>query len=300
MGGGPGYVIPARYTGLSSWSSHQRRVPPSAEPGTDYYMPRGTPLVVPSDCRVVAVGGGIQPATGRFVTVDNGVRWIRYLHLLEQRVHVGQDLPAGTVFGLSGASGYGSEHFGAASDTDPAMIARTGGPHVHVTAFKGRGYTFGSAGTVDFHALTGGQVAGGGLSPEDDMQADERTALFQIRDVLGAQGGLNQPTDMTVLANINTIAAMDANILLIAQNLAAYAYAGGPGVDATIGAPNSIFGMLLGLTGRPAPDAVDIDEAALATALAPLLSAFSDEDVEKFATAAADESDRRARLRLEA
>lgn len=194
MGGGPGYVIPAPYTGMSSWDAHQHRRPPSSEPGTDYYMPRGTPLVVPSACRVVAVGGGIQPATGRFVMLDNGVRWLRYLHLLEQHVHVGEELPEGTVFALSGASGYGSEHFGAASDTDAAMIARTGGPHVHVTAFKRRAFTLGAAGTVDFHALTGGKVAGGNTSkPEIEKEDEDMTQLignsadgYKFVDELGA------------------------------------------------------------------------------------------------------------------
>lgn len=299
-----GYLIPAAYTGISTRLAHTRRVPPSSEPGTDYYMPRGTVLRAPAACTVVAVAGGIVPATGRYVTVDDGTRWIRYLHLLRQDVRVGDRLEAGQAFGLSGASGYGSEHFGAASDSDPAMIRRTGGPHVHVTAFKGRGYTFGNSGTIDFHALTGGAVAGGGsTTPEDDMtQADVdeiKLAVGQIRDVLGAQNGLNAPTDMSVLANLRAVAAMDANILLIAQNLAAYIYAGGPGVDQTLGAPNSMFGMLLGLTGRPEPGAIDVDEQALAESLAPMLSAFSDADVARFAKAAADEADRRERLRLE-
>lgn len=155
------YLIPAPYSGMSSWSAHRRRKPPSSEPGTDYYMPRGTVLRAPSRCRVVVVGGGTQPATGRFVTLDDGTRWIRYLHMLRQDVRVGDELDPGEAFGLSGASGYGSEHFGASSDNDAAMIARTGGPHVHVTAFRGRGYTFGSAGTVDFHALAAGVAAAG-------------------------------------------------------------------------------------------------------------------------------------------
>lgn len=297
------YLIPAPYTGMSTRLAHTRRVPPSSEPGTDYYMPIGTPLGAPTHCKIVSTGGGIGPATGRFTIVDDleGGRWLRFLHLLEWARGKGDVLEPGEYFAKSGASGYGSEFFGAASPTDPAMIRRTGGPHVHVTAFKGRAMTFGNSGTVDFHALTGGAVAGGS-TPEDDMPGllpDERTALFQVRDVLGAQGGLNQPTDLSVLANINTIAAMDANILLIAQNLAAYIYQGGPGVDQTLGAPNSMFGMLLNLTGRPEPGTVDVDESALAASLAPLLSAFTDADVERFAQAAADERDRRERLRLE-
>lgn len=174
------YLIPAAYSGMSTRAAHLRRTPPSSEPGTDYYTPRGTTLRAPTRCRVVGVGGGIGPATGRFVTLDDGTRWIRYLHMLRQDVRVGDDLDPGEAFGLSGASGYGSEHFGATSDFDAAMIRRTGGPHVHVTAFRGRGYTFGSSGTVDFHALTGGAVAGGGSgSGDDDMSVED---IFNARD----------------------------------------------------------------------------------------------------------------------
>jgi len=167
MGGGAQLLIPAPYTGMSTWSAHHRRVPPSTEPGTDYYMPIGTPLRSPVRGRVVAVGGGIKPATGRFVVIDDGVRWYRFLHLSEWHCRVGDELEPGEVFADSGASGYGSEFFGASHARDAAMIARTGGPHVHVTAFRGRAYTFGSTGTVDFHAMTGGKVAGN----EDDVSA---------------------------------------------------------------------------------------------------------------------------------
>lgn len=165
MGGTANLLIPAPYTGMSSRAAHLKRKPPSSEPGTDYYMPIGTPLRSPTRCRIADIGGGIVPATGRFVTFDDGVRWMRALHLSQWLCREGDWLDAGEVFGLSGASGYGSEFFGARSPDDAGMIQRTGGPHVHMTAFRGRGYTFGALGTVDFHAMTGGAVAGGGLSP---------------------------------------------------------------------------------------------------------------------------------------
>lgn len=179
------YLIPAPYSGMSSWSAHQRRKPPSSEPGTDYYMPIGTRLHAPTACRVVGVGGGIAPATGRFVTLDDGVRWYRYLHLSRADVRVGDQLAAGQYFGLSGASGYGSEFFGVSNVNDAAMIRRTGGPHVHVTAFRGRGYTFGSAGTVDFHAMTGGAVAGGAPAPPppEPLKEDDEMIMLSITGI---------------------------------------------------------------------------------------------------------------------
>lgn len=144
---------PAPYTGISSRDAHLRRNPPSREPGVDYYMPTGTPLAAPADCVVVENGGSIHPATGRYTTLEVGHRWIRYLHLKEWWRKPGDRLERGEGFGASGASGYGSEFFGEPS-RNAAFWRNTGGDHVHVTAFKGRGYTLGASGTDDFHAIS--------------------------------------------------------------------------------------------------------------------------------------------------
>lgn len=162
------YLIPAAYTGISSWQAHRNRSTPSSEPGTDYYMPTGTPLGAPARCRVVEVGGSIYPATGRYVVLDDGTRWLRYLHLSRWLCSVGDELEPGQVFAESGASGYGSEMFGEPS-RNAAFWANTGGDHVHVTAFEGRGYpaVWNGSGTVDFHALTGGKVASGAATAQE-------------------------------------------------------------------------------------------------------------------------------------
>lgn len=179
------YLIPAPYTGMSSYTAHLKsRTPPSQEPGTDYYMDRGTPLRAPTDCRVVDIGGGVGPATGRFITLDDGTRWLRFLHLLEWRGRVGQTIEQGEVFALSGSSGYGSEFFGARGMADFPW-GDTGGPHVHVTAFRGRRYEFNTggsrtfAGAVDFHALTGGAVAGH-EEEKPDMDQAQNDALARV------------------------------------------------------------------------------------------------------------------------
>lgn len=184
MGGTPTYLIPAAYTGMSSYDAHRNRGTPSSEPGTDYYMPTGTPLGAPARCRVVEIGGSIYDATGRYVTVDDGTRWLRFLHLSKWRCSVGDELDPGEIFADSGASGYGSELFGESSRND-AFWNNTGGDHVHVTAFARRGYPayWNGSGTVDFHALTGGKIAG---NREDDMSAE---ADAQIRAVYGAVFG---------------------------------------------------------------------------------------------------------------
>lgn len=237
------YLIPAPYTGISTYRAHRNRSTPSSEPGVDYYMPTGTPLGAPARCRVVDIGGGIQPATGRFVTFDDGSRWLRALHLLEWRCRVGDELEGGEIFGLSGASGYGSEFFG-----EPRRNAdfwnRTGGDHVHMTAFVGRRYTFGrdGRGSVDFHALTGGTAAGGSIG-DDDMTPDERkmlnechSMLLETRDYLGARGGHNTQTPNTIGHKVTEIR----------DYLGAGGAKGNPN-EATIGHKiNALFAKLVG------------------------------------------------------
>lgn len=176
MGGTLLYLRPAKFTGMSSRDAHLRRNPPSSEPGTDYYMPTGTVLVAPADCTVVDLGGSVHPATGRYVTVDDGTRWIRYLHNADWgSLKRGQRLRRGEAMVRSGASGYGSEFFGEPS-RNAAFWRNTGGDHVHVTAFRGRAYTFGANGTVDFHALSvdaGGSIAGLPAETDEDMDISE-------------------------------------------------------------------------------------------------------------------------------
>lgn len=310
------YLIPAPYTGMSTWRAHTRRTPPSSEPGTDYYMPIGTPLRAPTRCRVVDVGGSVVPATGRFVTVDDGTRWLRFLHLAEWRSREGDWLDPGEVFGLSGASGYGSEYFGASSMAQFPW-ARTGGPHVHVTAFRGRGYTFGSSGTVDFHAMTGGVVAGGSTSEENDMTPEQDARLRNIENLLAGGGpSLSDPS----------WTAAQGTVLQHLQNLTGFVWAGGTSAadPEYLGAPGTVYNLLKAPVQRTIDgetvaisqiqDNADtntmvrqlidrpVDAAALAKALAPALAdhlgALSDDDVHRLAVAAADEEDRRNRERL--
>jgi len=169
-----GYIKPVSYTGISSHRAHTRRVPPSQEAGVDYYCPIGTPVVAPAAGRVVAVGGGTGPATGRFVTIDlDDGRRVRFLHLSAWRTSVGDEVDGGDLIGLSGASGYGSEYFGASS---PSRIpANTGGPHVHVTLWPRHAYSFGvNAGTLDFDAYADNNApALGGGGSEEDMPSEE-------------------------------------------------------------------------------------------------------------------------------
>lgn len=140
MGGIPRiYVRPVPAYGnkwLSSFWAHQHRDKPSKEPGVDYYCPLGTTLVSIGDGYVAEIGGSIYAATGRYVKVnlDNGQSF-RLLHLGPRHSlkKVGDRVKRGEPLAISGASGYGSEYFGAA--TAASIPANTGGPHTHATLF---------------------------------------------------------------------------------------------------------------------------------------------------------------------
>lgn len=249
-------ILPVGPRRMSSFAAHQRRGTPSSEPGTDFYCPIGTPVLAPDDGYIYGWGNSITPATGRWVGVamDNGMA-MRALHLSKVHRTTGR-VTRGEVLGLSGASGYGEEDWS-------WNVAETGGAHTHVTLWPTHTIRYGYDSNGNPYSINFMDYAGAsGGTGDDDMSAAAEEAIFQIRDVLGAQGGLNMPTDATVLANIRSIYAMTANVLLNTQNANAYLYAGGPGVDATLGAPNSIFGLVLNAaTGQPT---VALDEAEIA------------------------------------
>jgi hypothetical protein len=160
----------------STFRAHTRRNPPSREPGVDYYCPIGTVLVSIGDGYVSEVGGGIMPATGRYVKVnlDNGQSF-RLLHLGPRhsliprggRVRMGQPLA------ISGASGYGSEYFGASRPNDAQMILNTGGPHTHATLFPTHNYN-NFAGLLDMEQwVMDSATAGGSATPLPNMEGSD-------------------------------------------------------------------------------------------------------------------------------
>lgn len=199
-----GYIRPVLYTGISSWTAHKRRVPPSQEAGVDYYCPIGSMVHAPAGGRVYQVAGGIAPATGRFVTIDlDDGRRVRYLHLLRQLVREGERVTPGQVIGISGASGYGSEFFGAS--TFEGIPKNTGGPHTHVTLWPTHAYSFGvNATTLDFeaYASSSAPAGGGNTSEEDELNADDKAwmRLMIQQEIEGVK---------------NTIGGMDARLKLV-------------------------------------------------------------------------------------
>lgn len=179
------YQRPVVPTGLSTFDAHTRRRPPSKEAGVDYYCPMGTPILAAADGFVVEIGGSTEPATGRYLTIDldDGLR-VRYLHLSRWAKNRGDRVQRGDVVAYSGASGYGSEFFGASSlETIPW---NTGGPHVHTTLWPTHRYRFGAdAGTLDIERYVGGVDAR--LSPEEPETSQEDDMIF-VEDTQGNRG----------------------------------------------------------------------------------------------------------------
>lgn len=140
-----GYLRPVEPVGgrMSSWAAHTNRGTPSTEPGTDYYVPVGTPVRAAAGGRVVDTGDSIRPATGRFVTIDlDDGRRVRYLHLKRRHVSVGTRVKRGQHIADSGATGYGEEDWS-------WNVAGMGGAHVHMTLWAHQRYTFGRYATLD-------------------------------------------------------------------------------------------------------------------------------------------------------
>ena len=135
----PVFIPPVVAPITDNFQAHRARG--SVNPGTDYAVPIGTP--------VVAIGGGgivtkvvnnISGAGGRMVNIKfNSYEWnCDYLHLSRIDVVVGQSIAQGQVIGLSGASGKGYE--------------RGYGPHLHFS-FRQGGSPFSGAGNMDFQEV---------------------------------------------------------------------------------------------------------------------------------------------------
>lgn len=131
------YIRPCGYAPISdTWQGHRNRG--SAEPGTDYAVPRGTPVWAATSGVIVDRKDTPSTATGRYLALraDDG-NYLRYLHLDASTVRVGTRVEQGALIAYSGASGFDSE---------------TGyGAHVHVSLWIGGSPNqLGFKNTVDF------------------------------------------------------------------------------------------------------------------------------------------------------
>jgi hypothetical protein len=140
-----GYLRPCGAVPISSsWQGHKDRIPPSAEPGTDYVVGIGTDVRAATSGVIDDVKSDTSGATGRYVAIrcDDG-NYVRYLHLSSIRLSVGTRVSQGTIVASSGASGFGSESgYGA---------------HVHVSLWVGGTPSqLGVSNTTDFETWVSG------------------------------------------------------------------------------------------------------------------------------------------------
>lgn len=116
----PRFIRPVEAGISDNFAAHKARG--SVNPGTDYVVGVGTPVVAVADAVIVGITSSISGAGGRMIFLDTTTDGYNfdYLHLSRIDVTVGQAVKQGQVIGLSGASGKGSE--------------RGYGPHLHFSA----------------------------------------------------------------------------------------------------------------------------------------------------------------------
>jgi murein DD-endopeptidase len=119
----------------------------SVNPGVDYPVAIGTPVMAVADGIIVKTVNNTLGAGGRMVLIKHGSYKTDYLHLSKILCVPGKTVKAGDVIGLSGASGKGKE--------------RGYGPHLHLSIRKGGTFLTGK-GNVDFEAF---------MKKENDKQA---------------------------------------------------------------------------------------------------------------------------------
>jgi len=220
MGGTTQLLLPVGERRTSGWSAHQRRNPPSSEPGTDWYCPIGTPVIAPADGRIYGYENTIEPATGRWIGIefDNGMSF-RAMHfsrlslsstLLNNRGRVA----AGTTIALSGASGYGEE--------DWSWNPNTGGAHVHGTLWPNHDRRFGYRWvdgvkvpyTIDFMSFAVAAPAGGSTTPSSET--DTHMDIFRCDNIDGnGKPGVGVLNDAAPLRNPSSAWPGMANPLII-------------------------------------------------------------------------------------
>jgi murein DD-endopeptidase MepM/ murein hydrolase activator NlpD len=148
----PRFIRPVQAGISDNFQAHKNRG--SVNPGTDYVVGVGTPVVAVADGVVVGTTTSIAGAGGRMVWLDTTTDGYNfdYLHLSRVDVSPGQAVKQGQVLGLSGASGKGSE--------------RGYGPHLHLSA-RIMGKHVNGAGNFDYEAFLAQQPADKPAPPKD-------------------------------------------------------------------------------------------------------------------------------------
>lgn len=157
----PRFIRPVNAGISDNFNAHKARK--SVNPGTDYVVGIGTPVVAVADGVVVGTTTTINGAGGRMVFLDTTTDGYNfdYLHLSRVDVSPGQAVKQGQVLGLSGASGLGKE--------------RGYGPHLHFSARVGGKHVAG-AGNFDYEVFLA-QQGGNPVAPASKASAGGRPTL---------------------------------------------------------------------------------------------------------------------------
>jgi murein DD-endopeptidase MepM/ murein hydrolase activator NlpD len=183
------FIRPTKTTKVSD-TFHAHLARGSVNPGTDYVVGVGTPVVAVADATVVGVTTSISGAGGRMVWLDfgNGYK-ADYLHLSRIDVAKGQKVTQGQVLGLSGGSGKGSE--------------RGYGPHLHFAIRIGGKHVNGK-GNFDYEAfLSGGEkpatISSGGRGTVKVGSKGEDVKYLQTKLGITADGAFGPNTKKAVV-----------------------------------------------------------------------------------------------------
>lgn len=156
------YIRPVDYPVSDGFAAHVARG--SANPGTDYAAPVGTPVRAPAGGRIVNVDTDPGGEGGRMVGLDTyDGDGFDFLHLERIDVSLGQYVNQGDVIALTGNSGTAST-----------------GPHLHLSFRRRQGFHFVDAGNEDFEAFL--------LSPANTGSTPIST-IFQEDDMAINDGG---------------------------------------------------------------------------------------------------------------
>jgi murein DD-endopeptidase MepM/ murein hydrolase activator NlpD len=133
------WIRPVEAKISDDFAAHTKRK--SVNPGVDYVVPVGTPLLAIANGTVARISNTVSGAGGRVVLLEfpSGHK-ADYLHLSRVDVAKGDKVKKGQVIGLSGGSGLGKE--------------LGYGPHLHLS-FRHGGTFLTGTGNIDYEAFLG-------------------------------------------------------------------------------------------------------------------------------------------------
>jgi murein DD-endopeptidase MepM/ murein hydrolase activator NlpD len=175
------WIRPVEAKISDDFAAHTKRK--SVNPGVDYVVPVGTPLLAIASGTVARISNTVSGAGGRVVLLEfpSGHK-ADYLHLSRVDVAKGDKVKKGQVIGLSGGSGLGKE--------------LGYGPHLHLS-FRHGGTFLTGTGNIDYEAFLGAPAPAKATSAPTKAKA----ARSIIRrgsngpDVAYLQGKLNLKAD---------------------------------------------------------------------------------------------------------